>query len=536
MRKWRSARAATCGACVTASTCTRAAKPGEPQADRIGDRAADAGVDLVEHQRRRRAAVGQHHLQRQQETRQLAARGDLHQRTRPRAGIGLHPELDPVDAVRSGAAGVARRSRWRIRALELERREFRIHRLVERVGGLARAPRDSVRRRRAIARVGLAPRLLRALRAARRRHRSARDRRRISSRSAASSSTGTLYLRAAARSANSRSSIRSSSRGSKSATRSACSRWPRASSSAVERRVERLHRRLEQARRLRARRSSRRIAAGKRRHAAMRCRRRASCASRRSSAIFSACIMAVRRSASAVSSPASGASLPQFVDAHGAASRPRAARARPRRDGCRPRPPPRAAPSQSAATPPPRPRARQRHRAARRCVAASTSARSSCWPWISTSAAPSALQRLHADRLIVDEGAGAAVGELHAAQDQLVVGVDVVLAPAARGPDACADSRTRRSPGPARRPGAPARRRRARRAPARRHRAGSICRRRSRRSAPTSPAAKSMSSRSIRTMSRIESRESMAPVLSAVMPGREPGNPTPADRASSMTR
>jgi hypothetical protein len=52
----------------------------------------------------------------------------------------------------------------------------------------------------------------------------------------------------------------------------------------------------------------------------------------------------------------------------------------------------------------------------RRCAAMSTSARSSCWPWISTSAAPSALQHLHAHRLVVDEGAGAPVGELHAAQ------------------------------------------------------------------------------------------------------------------------
>ena len=33
---------------------------------------------------------------------------------------------------------------------------------------------------------------------------------------------------------------------------------------------------------------------------------------------------------------------------------------------------------------------------------------------------------LHADRLIVDEGAGAPVGELHAAQDELVLGRDVV--------------------------------------------------------------------------------------------------------------
>ena len=34
--------------------------------------------------------------------------------------------------------------------------------------------------------------------------------------------------------------------------------------------------------------------------------------------------------------------------------------------------------------------------------------------------------RLHADRLIVDEGARAPVGQLHAAQDQLVLGRDVV--------------------------------------------------------------------------------------------------------------
>ena len=36
------------------------------------------------------------------------------------------------------------------------------------------------------------------------------------------------------------------------------------------------------------------------------------------------------------------------------------------------------------------------------------------------------LHDLHAHRLIVDEGAGAAVGELHAAQDQFVLGGDVV--------------------------------------------------------------------------------------------------------------
>ena len=89
-------------------------EPRQPHADGVGDRAADAGIDLVEHQRRRRAAIGQHHLERQQEARQLAAGGDLHHRPRPRAGIGLHPELDAIDAVRARRGLDRSRSRWRM--------------------------------------------------------------------------------------------------------------------------------------------------------------------------------------------------------------------------------------------------------------------------------------------------------------------------------------------------------------------------------------------------------------------------------------
>ena len=37
-----------------------------------------------------------------------------------------------------------------------------------------------------------------------------------------------------------------------------------------------------------------------------------------------------------------------------------------------------------------------------------------------------AFQHLHADRRVVDEGAGAAVGKLHAAQDQFVLGGNIV--------------------------------------------------------------------------------------------------------------
>ena len=56
--------------------------------------------------RGRRAAIGQHHLERQQEPRQLAAGGDLHQRSRPRARIGLHPELDAIEALRPRRAAI----------------------------------------------------------------------------------------------------------------------------------------------------------------------------------------------------------------------------------------------------------------------------------------------------------------------------------------------------------------------------------------------------------------------------------------------
>ena len=92
----------------------------------------------------------------------------------------------------------------------------------------------------------------------------------------------------------------------------------------------------------------------------------------------------------------------------------------------------------------------------------------------------------------------------------VVLGVDVVVGEQRPRRVVARRGRTPPSPGPAPRRGAPARRRRARRAPARRRRAGSTCRRRSRRSARRGPRAKSMSSRSIRTMSRIESWASMA--------------------------
>ena len=91
---------------------------GEALADRIGDRAADARVDLVEHQRRSRAAIRQHDLQRQQKSRQLAARGDLGQGSRARSRVGLDPELHPVDPFRPARFRIAGDGGMEMRALQ----------------------------------------------------------------------------------------------------------------------------------------------------------------------------------------------------------------------------------------------------------------------------------------------------------------------------------------------------------------------------------------------------------------------------------
>ena len=87
-------------------------------------------------------------------------------------------------------------------------------------------------------------------------------------------------------------------------------------------------------------------------------------------------------------------------------------------------------------------------------------------------------QHLDAHRLVVDEGAGAPVRNLNAAQDQVAVDVDIGLGrdPAGRMVDGAVEhggDLALRS-----RHGARGCRRRARRGPARKHRAGWICRRR----------------------------------------------------------
>ena len=143
---------------------------GEPRqalADRVGDGAADAGVDLVEHQGRRGAALGERDFDRQQEARQFAAGGDFHQRARPRAGIGAARRI-PRGRSPSGDTRPRRcaSSTMNARALELQRRQLRRRPPLElararparrwkRAGGRARSRRASATR---LARAGdLAP-------------------------------------------------------------------------------------------------------------------------------------------------------------------------------------------------------------------------------------------------------------------------------------------------------------------------------------------------------------------------------------------
>ena len=69
----------------------------EPRADLDGRLASDAGVDLVEDERRHRPGVGQRDLDGQHHPGQLAAGGALAQRPWLRPGVGREQQLDLVD-------------------------------------------------------------------------------------------------------------------------------------------------------------------------------------------------------------------------------------------------------------------------------------------------------------------------------------------------------------------------------------------------------------------------------------------------------
>ena len=84
--------------------------------------AADAGVDLVEDQRRR-AGLGRRAHQRQHHPRELAAGRGLAQRARRHARVGRDQELDLVGARRPEAVVARRERRRELRAVHRQRRQ-----------------------------------------------------------------------------------------------------------------------------------------------------------------------------------------------------------------------------------------------------------------------------------------------------------------------------------------------------------------------------------------------------------------------------
>ena len=126
-----------------------AAQGRERAPDRGARLAADPGVDLVEHERRRR--LGQHDAQRQHRARQLAARRGLGERPGGLARVGREQERDVVGAVvadRRGSVGrpgrrldVDRERRGRQRELAEMRRSPR----RRAAGAAARRAFDSAR-------------------------------------------------------------------------------------------------------------------------------------------------------------------------------------------------------------------------------------------------------------------------------------------------------------------------------------------------------------------------------------------------------
>ena len=74
--------------------------------DDLGHRAADAGIDLVEHHAQRRGLGRRRHLHGEADARQFAAGGDLGEALGRLPGIGAHQKFDVVAAV-GGELGLA---------------------------------------------------------------------------------------------------------------------------------------------------------------------------------------------------------------------------------------------------------------------------------------------------------------------------------------------------------------------------------------------------------------------------------------------
>ena len=304
--------------------------------------------------------------------------------------------------------------------VELERRQLARDRGVEpaRGGGARRAqPARPLPHRRRGARGTARSQLGEA---ALRRPRAPRAARPSSAASAGSASASTRCLRASARISNSRASASSSRAGSKVSASAARGERVLGLGRLDQRPVER-RQRLGQQRMLAADplEPAQRLAQLRQR----RLRSPSSKAGRpaaRSSASRAPFCMLARSSASSASSPCSRRQPAELGDRmfepFAVARRERQSSRAPRRAPLRPRPRPRQA--RSAAPASIRPKESSRARWPRGL----SRPRSSCWPWISTSSAPSSRSRATEAGLVVDEGAAAAVGLDDPADDQRLAG------------------------------------------------------------------------------------------------------------------
>ena len=118
----------------------------QPFAHGIGDRAAHAAIDFVEHERGRRTGTGERNFERQRKAREFAARGDLDQRAESRAFDRRHFEAHLFQARRTSFVAEIFERDAEARMTELERRQLAGDGLFElRRRGLARGRQISRR-------------------------------------------------------------------------------------------------------------------------------------------------------------------------------------------------------------------------------------------------------------------------------------------------------------------------------------------------------------------------------------------------------
>ena len=155
------ARTATCGACVTAITCTLEASR-DSRAPIASATAPPTPVSISSNTSVGAEPRSDSTTLSASKSAKLAAGSDLHQRAGSRAGIGLHPELDAVVALRAGRNRIGFNLRGEPRAFELQRREFGVDRLVQFLRRLD-PRRGEFRRSQRVTLVGISRRLFQLL-------------------------------------------------------------------------------------------------------------------------------------------------------------------------------------------------------------------------------------------------------------------------------------------------------------------------------------------------------------------------------------